>query len=233
MEYFNAVIHHMKRIAGFDADCEAETPALDVLSDAAYRLWVRAVVHCQQLQTGGQILPWRLVTFHVQGSVESAVRELLQAGLWGGALEGYAIVAFETWEYPGALVAQIRRRARDRQARRRASRDTSRDMSRDSTGDLLSVVPVRTVQVQEDVRTAALPRRASHMAKATLWRRAIAIAHLAIEAEPTDTASQTEIFKSICGAQGLPYGARDTKGRPLYASALEYVRVLREKRRAG
>jgi hypothetical protein len=71
------------------------------------------------------------------------------------------------------------------------------------------------------------------MAKATLWKRAIAIAHLAIEAQPTDTASQTETFKAICGAQGLPYGARDTKGRPLYASALEYVRVLREKRRAG
>jgi hypothetical protein len=68
------------------------------------------------------------------------------------------------------------------------------------------------------------------MAKATLWERAIAIAHRAIEAEPHDTASQTEAFKTLCAAQGLPYGQRDTKGRPLHACALEFVRELRRRR---
>lgn len=44
MKYFNAVLHHMKRIAGFDADCEAETRAdLDALETTIDNLERRLV----------------------------------------------------------------------------------------------------------------------------------------------------------------------------------------------
>lgn len=73
-----------------------------------------------------------------------------------------------------------------------------------------------------------LPLRASRMAKASIWKRAIAIAGAAVDAYPTCESSQTETFKQLAAAQGLDYGVRGGRHqRPLYASALDYVRTER------
>lgn len=71
-------------------------------------------------------------------------------------------------------------------------------------------------------------------AKATIWKRALAIAHRVIEEHPGDSAHQTDAFKTYCLEQGLDYrlpgGVED---RPLYARALDFVHEQRRRRRTG
>jgi len=72
------------------------------------------------------------------------------------------------------------------------------------------------------------------MAKATLWKRAIAIAHQAIDEWPTDSASQAEAFKQHCADQGLPYAERSPDNpRPLYVRALEAAHMQRRRRKVA
>jgi hypothetical protein len=78
----------------------------------------------------------------------------------------------------------------------------------------------------------ALPDRAGPPIKASLWKRALGIAHLVIDEFPDDGASQTDAFKSYCVEQGLDYSTRAGKeGRPLFARALEFAHQQRQRRR--
>jgi hypothetical protein len=84
--------------------------------------------------------------------------------------------------------------------------------------------------------TTALPPRAGAPVKATLWTRALAIAHRAIDEYPGDGPSQTDAFKVYCLEQGLdPYQRPGPQGRPLYARALDaaHERGQRGQRKAA
>lgn len=77
----------------------------------------------------------------------------------------------------------------------------------------------------------ALPVRAARMAKASVYKRGIAIAHQCLDDEP-DVSSAVERFKQRCIAQGLDYAARGPDGRPLYARVFDWVEQQRARRRA-
>lgn len=62
------------------------------------------------------------------------------------------------------------------------------------------------------------------------WKRALAIAHKAIEQWPDSAASQAETFKELCAHQGIAYAEPGTDGRPLYARALDYALEMRRRR---
>ena len=67
----------------------------------------------------------------------------------------------------------------------------------------------------------------------TAWKRALAIAHKAIDDYPDSGASQTDRFKELCAHQGIDYGELGPDGRPLYARALDYALTTRRRRAAG
>lgn len=94
-------------------------------------------------------------------------------------------------------------------------------------------IQIQSVQVQDRYSGADAPpcgKPVENLKSSTPWKRACAIAHLAIEAYPKDSASQADYFKTLCAQQGIAYGERNEAGQPLFRRALDYVGGVRARR---
>jgi hypothetical protein len=66
-------------------------------------------------------------------------------------------------------------------------------------------------------------------AKASIWKRAIAIAHRVIEEHPDG--DHADAFKRRCAEQGVDASAPGSSDpRPLHARALDFARLQRRRR---
>lgn len=111
----------------------------------------------------------------------------------------------------------------------------------DDRGDVRGTSPVLScTSTSTSTRTAApleqgalpLPPALAKPPTTTTWKRAIAIAHRAIDDCGGDGAAATERFKELCSEQQIPYGELGGDGRPLFARALDYA-IGQRRRRTG
>jgi hypothetical protein len=131
--------------ARFD-DAFADEPAIAGLSDAGFRRFVEAVLYFSRVLSDG-FVPRRFTLGH-----ESAAAEILAAGLWAEAAEGFRVVDFERFS-PLREVVEAERsrrrefhsaggRARAARAARVGGRFTSESANSDQHGDQHATSPV-------------------------------------------------------------------------------------------
>lgn len=202
-------------------------PKMLAAGAAACWLWVCGLSYCQRQNTDGRIPKVAVSHLGVDGWKHLAGR-LVAARLWTDEGDIYRIHDYLDWN---DSAAERKRKADERNARvTRFRTRTQRDSERDSN---TAPPPTPTPQpVQE--RTAASPPRPVGQPRASTWKRAVAIAHEAIEAYPQSLPDQADAFKAACGRQGIDYGAKGGKdARPLYTRALEFVETQRARRVAS
>ena len=108
--------------ARFEDTCP-EHPKVDVLSDAAHRLWFNAVCYSTKMLTDGRITTSILKKLYPRKQLALA-DELVRAGLWHEVSDGYDIHDFLTYQPKRADV--LKRRAEDSERKRRGNASESR-----------------------------------------------------------------------------------------------------------
>lgn len=114
----------------------------------------------------------------------------------------------------------------------RAVQSTSTSTSTKNTAARGAATHTTTGELEQGA--LPLPPTIAKPSTASTWKRAIAIAHAAIDEFPDNGASQTDAFKERCARQGIAYAdPGGVDGRPLYARALDYALETRRRRVAG
>lgn len=94
------------------------------LSDAAFRLWITAIDHCNEEAIAGIVRPGDLETFQrcPRGQARTAaIAELVAAELWHVFEGGWLIHDFEEWQAAAQERAAKQRQARDRMRANRSA----------------------------------------------------------------------------------------------------------------
>lgn len=197
-------------------------PKVAGLSDRAFRTWVQAMCYASEFLTDG------VVPVAFLNGVPTKVRgELVTAGLWLIRDEQMVIHDYLAHQTGKADVERERERSRQRRAGKRPMVDQRSTDGRPSEDRDQST---ENREQRRDHKEHSTAPPALHSVKApSNWKRAIAIAHKAIETYEHSMADQADFFKAECGRQGIDYGERKD-GRPLYARALDYVESVRARR---
>lgn len=107
-------------------------PKVLTLSDEAVALWVKAGSYCGKHLTdgyvSGEILRWLT-------SSRTAAGELVAAGLWDNAVDGYEFHDWHAYQDTRSAVEKRRQAWKDRQAKHRAKEDESDPENRTSYKD--------------------------------------------------------------------------------------------------
>lgn len=128
-------------------------PKIAGLSDGAFRLWVQALAHCQNVLTDGFV-----VVIALRGLSAYTLKrrtELVEAGLWKNQAGGGVVVHdYLQWNDSREQVLKARDAAKDRRRRWRdkdASKDASKDAGRTPTSPVRAcVVPTNPVAEERE-----------------------------------------------------------------------------------
>lgn len=108
-------------------------PALDGISDRAFRVWCMALAWSAGQDADGRIPARALRLLHPEGQALEAAVELVAAGVWREVRGGYANVHGQDWQTPGAEARAMREASaeRSRKYRQRKREEASGEASRE------------------------------------------------------------------------------------------------------
>lgn len=183
-------------------------PKTMALSAEAVALWVRAGAYSCQHLTDGHIPSRVTVLLDPSPDREQHAEELIDAGLWKSARDGYVFHDWGEYQESSDTVKKRRDQWKERQRRARESRQESpvshANVTRDSRRESLSPVPSRPVPHSSTKSVGA--KRARQLPPD--WQPTEKHAEIAAE-RGINLDTEVVKFRDWCGATGKTYKDHD------------------------
>lgn len=141
------------------ADRAVTDPALDELSDRAFRVWTMALAWSAGQDADGRIPRRALRLLHPEGEGVEAAAELVAAGVWRESRDGFTNVLGQDWQTTASDAQALREKNAERARRyRERKRDASREHHAGEDPDVTGTItpPSRPVGAVDNSEAAAV-----------------------------------------------------------------------------
>jgi hypothetical protein len=216
-------------------DNAVDHPKIASLSDRAFRWWMRGLSYASRFLTDGSLPP----TFWKQTPKQTRA-ELSGRKLWDWVDPNFHIHDYLEHQTSRESVEKERIRNRNR---RKGDRPDDAGCTDGTTAGTTGEKPppenrdqsaeVKTTVTYGGADAAKYPQAVEKSEKASDWKRAIAITHAVIEADPKRPEGWLEEVKTRLQEQHIDPRQRCQRGGQLFAEAVEYVIKVRKDRKAS